>query len=121
VKSSNYNWRIAISAVAVLVGSYLGQVLGVGFVFLIPSVVIGGLAAIYLVVKKNAYEKKWVSWLHYSNLVLWIIPFLGVASGAFSLTIAEKKSERNVKPLVFGLIGLGLALLNMYIGMKLRQ
>ena len=99
----------------------MAQLLGLGAIFLLPSAAIGGLVAFYLVVKKDAYEKKWVVWFNYANLVLWLVPFLGVISGVFSLTIAEKRPEGKTKFLVFGLIGLGLALVNMYIGIKLRQ
>lgn len=120
-KLGNYNLRIIISAVAVLIGSLLGQALGVGLIILLPSCVIGALLAIYLVAKKDAYEQKWVVWLNYANLALWIVPILGVFSGTFSLTIAEKKIEHNKKFLIFGFIGLGLALLNMYIATKINN
>ena len=105
------------TAAGFVVGYIVVKLIGVGgMLALFPSAIIGYLFALYYVVRKNREDESWVSFIHWTNVVTWLIPIIGIANSVFSLTVAEGIAKNKTKLFILGYVGLALTILNAIAG-----
>lgn len=111
---------IVKTAIGLGVGYIAVRLLGIGGTLaLLPSSIIGYLFAHYYVIEKNRENESWVKFIHWTNVVTWLLPIIGIATSVFSLTVAEGISQNKTKLFVLGYVGLTLTILNAIAGVLL--
>ncbi len=101
--------------IAIAVGRYLGQTLGILYIFLL----IPGLAGYYLP-KYYINKPRFIRFLAWSNVITWLLPFAGLYTAISTLKTASS-SKKKVKYETLGIIGLSLSVINCLLGVYISS
>ncbi len=112
--------QFSAGSIAVVMGPAIaGYFLGAGVVFIVVPIIAGSALASWYAQSSNA-NKTLIEVISWSNLVTWLIPILGFATGGATAAFAEKSEETSPKRMVLGALGIVASLGNLAAAVWLR-